>query len=199
MNNSTVESNFSNTVVLLDADDTLIDLLSAWCSWLNQFYGLCVTPDEITDWNIAKFFPMLTVEQVFKPLRLEKFWKTVKPKDEAIKYVKQLVDDGFDVYICTSTDYRNVKLKFEHIIDKYFPFISWQQVIVTGRKQMIKADFLVDDGVHNHEGGDYFKILMSAPHNREYDAEANGMVRSENWKSTYDIIVNQASRHIGGE
>lgn len=198
MDNPTVESNFSNTVVLLDVDDTLIDLLSAWCSWLNRFYGLCVTPDEITDWNIAKFFPMLTVEQVFKPLQLEKFWKTVKPKDEAIKYVKQLVDDGFDVYICTSTDYRNVKLKFEHIIAKYFPFISWQQVIVTSRKQMIKADFLVDDAVHNHEGGDYFKILVSAPHNRGYDAEANGMVRSENWKSTYDIIVNQASRHIGG-
>lgn len=199
MNNSTVESDFSNTVVLLDVDDTLIDLLSAWCSWLNRFYGLCVEPNEITDWNIAKFFPMLTVEQVFKPLQLEKFWKTVKPKDEAIKYVKQLVDDGFDVYICTSTDYRNVKLKFEHIIAKYFPFISWQRVIVTSRKQMIKADFLVDDAVHNHEGGDYFKILMSAPHNRGYDAEANGMVRSENWKSTYDIIVNQASRHIGGD
>lgn len=64
---------------------------------------------------------------------------------------------------------------------------------------MIKADFLIDDGVHNHEGGDYFKILVSAPHNRGYDAEANGMVRSENWKFTYDTIISQAKKIIGVE
>lgn len=188
-----------NITILIDIDDTLIELLPAWCKWLNDLYGLNVKPDEVTDWDGARFFPTLTKEQVFEPLHTDYFWKTVEPKDEAVKYVKQLIDDGFNVYLCTTTDYRNVKPKFEYIILKHFPFISWRQVIVAGRKQMIKADFLIDDGVHNHEGGDYFKILVSAPHNRGYDAEANCMVRSENWKFTYDTVISQAKKIIGVE
>lgn len=188
---------FSNTVVLLDVDDTLIDLLPAWCKCLNQLYGLDVQPEEITEWDISKFFPTLTKKQIFEPLHADGFWATVKPKDGAITYVKQLIDDGFDVYVCTSTDYRNVQPKYEHIIAKHFPFISWEKVIITNKKQMIKADFLVDDGVHNHKGGDYFKVLVSTPHNRSYDAEENGMVRSESWESIYNIIINQAKKIRG--
>lgn len=194
-----MKKTFSDITILIDIDDTIEDLLAAWCRWLNDLYGLNVKPDEVTDWDVAKFFPTLTKEQVFEPLHTDYFWKTVEPKDEAVKYVKQLIDDGFNVYLCTTTDYRNVKPKYEYIILKHFPFIPWRQVIVAGHKQMIKADFLIDDGVHNHEGGDYFKILVSAPHNRWYDAEANGMVRSENWKFTYDTVISQAKKIIGVE
>lgn len=190
---------FSDITILIDIDDTIEDLLAAWCKWLNDLYGLNVKPDEVTDWDVARFFPTLTKEQVFEPLHTDHFWKTVEPKDEAVKYVKQLIDDGFNVYLCTTTDYRNVKPKYEYIILKHFPFISWRQVIVAGRKQMIKADFLIDDGVHNHEGGDYIKILVSAPHNRGYDAKTNGMVRSENWKFTYDTVIRLAKKIIGVE
>jgi hypothetical protein len=42
---------------------------------------------------------------------------------------------------------------------------------------MIRGDVLIDDGIHNLEGGDYKKILFTAAHNRNYDAEANGMIR----------------------
>ena len=194
-----MKKTFSDITILIDIDDTVEDLLGAWCKCLNEKYNLSVHPEEVTDWDIAKFFPTLTKEQVFEPLHTEHFWKTVEPKDEAVKYVKQLIDDGFNVYLCTTTDYRNVKPKFEYIIMKHFPFISWQQVIVAGRKQMIKADFLIDDGVHNQEGGDYIKILVSTPHNRGYDAKANGMVRSENWKFTYDTVISLAKKIIGVE
>lgn len=188
---------FSDITILIDIDDTLIELLPAWCKWLNELYDFNVKLEEVTNWDISKFFPTLTPEEVFEPLYTDYFWKTVKPKDESVKYVKQLIDDGFNVYLCTSTDYKNVRPKFEYVIMKYFPFICWRQIIVACRKQMIKADFLIDDGVHNHESGDYFKILMSAPHNRGYDTEANGIVRSDSWKSAYDTVISQAKKMIG--
>ena len=47
---------------------------------------------------------------------------------------------------------------------------------------------LVDDGVHNHIGGDYLKLLYTAPHNRAYNAEENGMTRVNSWKEVYAII-----------
>ena len=47
---------------------------------------------------------------------------------------------------------------------------------------------LIDDGIHNLEGGEYIKILMTAPHNRSYDAEGNGMIRVNSWKEIEKVI-----------
>ena len=71
---------------------------------------------------------------------------------------------------------------------KYFPFLTWHQVIITSKKQLIRGDVLIDDGVHNLEGGPYVKILMTAPHNRNYDAEANGMIRVSDWGEIETVI-----------
>ena len=51
---------------------------------------------------------------------------------------------------------------------------------------------LIDDGIHNLEGGAYKKILMTAPHNANYNAEANGMIRVRNWKEI-EQVINQMS------
>lgn len=183
-----MKKTFSDITILIDIDDTIEDLLAAWCKWLNDLYGLNVKPDEITEWDMRKFFPNLTKKQVFEPLHNEEFWDLVKPKDGAVEYLKKLIDDGFKVYLCTSTDYRNVKVKFEKVIQKYFPYISWKQVIVASDKQMIRGDFMVDDGIHNLEGGIYRKILMNVPHNKSYNAEENGMFRANNWEQIYSYI-----------
>lgn len=178
----------NNKVVLVDVDDVVVDLLSAWLHFLNNKYDIDVRNDEITDWDISKFFPTLTKEQIFEPLYQDEFWKTVKPKYDAVEYVKRLFDEGYDIYFCTSTDYRNIRVKYESIIKKYFPYIKWSHVIVAYRKQMIKADFLIDDSIHNLENGDYNKLLMSMSHNLNYDAKENGMIRVNNWNEIYKEV-----------
>lgn len=178
----------SDYTILVDIDDVIEDLCGAWVKWLNQKYGTNVKPEEVTDWDVSKFFPTLKREQVFDPLHIEYFWYTIEPKPGAAEYLKKLIDEGYNVYLCTCTDYRNVRPKYEAIISRYFPFIGWNKVIVAHDKQMIRADFLVDDGIHNLEGGDYVKILMTAPHNRGYNASENGMYRVEGWEEIYKII-----------
>lgn len=175
--------------ILIDIDDTISNLCESWCEWLNSMYGTNVRAEDITEWDISSFFPSLTKEEVFEPLHTDSFWETVKPKEDAVTYVKKLFYEGYDVYFCTSTDYRNVRIKYETIVARYFPYINWKKVIVAYDKQMIKADFLVDDGVHNLIGGDYTKILMTAPHNRSYDTRSEGMFRADNWEEVYNIIT----------
>ena len=63
---------------------------------------------------------------------------------------------------------------------------------MTRRKQLIRGDVLIDDGIHNLEGGAYKKILFTAPHNRHYDAEAHGMTRVNNWEEAVRIIDGMA-------
>ena len=178
--------------VLVDMDDTIEELLQAWVQCLNERYELNVNPLDITDWDITLFFPSLSKEEVWCPLYEDKFWETVKPKQDAAKYLHTLQDLGFNIFLCTATNHYTIRSKFENIIKRYFPFISWDQVIITPHKQLIDADILVDDGIHNLIGGKYEKILMSAPHNLKYNAEAMGFQRVNNWKEAFKAITSIA-------
>lgn len=177
--------------ILVDMDDTIEDLLTAWVTHLNTLYGTNVNPDDISQWNIAKAFPALTAEQVYSPINSNAFWYSVKPIEGAADTLKSLLNDGHNIFIVTASAYETVPAKMNAVLFRYFPFLTWENVIITCNKQMIKGDVLVDDGVHNLEGGEYLKILMDAPHNRNYNAEQNGMFRVKNWSEAYALI----SRH----
>lgn len=174
--------------ILVDIDDTIIQLLLAWVYWLNNKYNLNVDYKDINNWIVSSFFPSLTKEQVYEALTQEEIWKSIKPMPEAAEYLKKLIDNGNNIYLVTATDYRNVFPKFEYVIKKYFPFIGWNQVIVTANKQMIKADILIDDAPHNLINGDYVKILFSANHNKNSDIG----IRVHSWEEAYKLIQNIA-------
>lgn len=174
--------------ILIDIDDTIIDLLPTWVEVLNKKAFTNVKYEDIEAWDITKYFPTLTREQIFEPLQTYNFWINVKPKADAVEYVKKLFDEGYELYLCTSTDYRNVKAKYECVIMKYFPYLKWENVIVAHNKSMLKADFLIDDAVHNLQKGDFCKILMTAPHNKKYDAKSNGIIRADDWRIVYEIV-----------
>lgn len=175
-------------VILVDMDDTIENLAEAWVKWLNEKYGTSVSKNDLTNWNVEQFFPGLTRQQVYEPMQIDDFWKTVEPKLDAMEYLNRTVSDGYDVYLCTSTHYANVRAKYEYIVKRYFPYIDWKHVIITYRKQLLMADYLIDDGPHNLIGGRYKKILMTAPHNLDFNAEANDMVRVGNWAEIYELI-----------
>lgn len=175
-------------IILVDMDDTLVNLLDAWIDALNKKYSIEVNSNEIIDWDISKFFPSLTKHQVFEPLFDNDFWNTVKPKEGAVQYLKQLKDDGYKIYICTSTNYKIIKDKMDKVLFKYFDFLSWNDVIITYDKQIVNADFLVDDGIHNLIGGKYKSILMDAPHNRNFNECEFGITRVKTWEEIYTLI-----------
>lgn len=174
--------------VLIDIDDVLGDLCGAWIKWLNDKYGYDVKNSDITEWNMNVFFPELSKEQLYEPLNTYEFWDHIEPKENASSGVMKLILDGYHVYLCTSTSYKNIRAKYENFIMKFFPFIPWDHVIVAKEKQMIKADFLIDDAIHNLVGGDYIKILFTAPHNLCVDTLENGMIRANSWDDVYEII-----------
>ena len=54
---------------------------------------------------------------------------------------------------------------------------------------MIKADFIIDDAIHNLIGGcQRHKILMAMPHNENIDLKSDITYRANNWKSAYQFI-----------
>lgn len=175
-------------VILVDMDDTIEQLLKAWVAGINKKFGTHVSTDEIVSWNVAAAFPDLTIEQVYGIPMEPGFWKSVEPMPDAADVLKELITKGHEVYIVTATPPESIYEKAQEVLFKYFPFITWDHVIVTSHKQMILGDILIDDGIHNLEGGTYRKILMTAPHNKTYDAEQHGMIRVNNWKDITQVI-----------
>ena len=174
--------------ICCDMDDTIERLVPVWCTWLNNKYGLNVDYYGITDWDICKFFPTLTKNEVFEPLWIPEFWDDVKPHTSAQRILCKLIEEGHDVYICTNTHYAIAKEKFDRCLFKHFPFLDRHKLILTSNKQMIKCDILIDDGVHNIIG-DYIGILMNTPYNESFDVNvAPNVVRAYDWYDIYDII-----------
>ena len=126
---------------------------------------------------------------MYAPLFEDDFWDCVKPIDGASETLQKLIADGHKVLIVTTSNYHTLASKMERVLFKYFPFLTWNDVIITSHKQLVNGDVLIDDGTHNLEGGNYFKILMTAQHNKKYDAEANGMLRVETWDEVYSAIT----------
>ena len=172
--------------MLVDMDDTIEDLLVAWLDWLNKKYKLNVQVDDVNEWDMTKHFPTLTKKQIYEPLTIEDFWLTVKPKEDAIEYLNKLNDEGFDIYIVTATDYRNIFWKFKYILIPYFPFIKDDHIITIHNKNLLIADVIVDDNPKNLMGNVNCKILFNANHNKSYKFNT----RADNWEQCYSIIHN---------
>jgi 5'(3')-deoxyribonucleotidase len=174
-------------------DDTIELLLQTWLRRINEACGRNVQPDDVVSWNLEAAYPGLTREQVYGAADAPGFWKDVLPMPGAAEALKHFMDAGHEVYIVTATEAGHVREKMEEVLFKYFPFLSWSQVIITCRKQMIRGDVLIDDGIHNLEGGEYKKILFTAPYNRSYDAEAHGMIRVHNWEEAVRAVDRMAA------
>ncbi|MCL2285601.1 MAG: hypothetical protein FWC32_04465 [Firmicutes bacterium] len=173
--------------ILVDIDDVLNNLLECWVELLNKKYNLNACAQSLKEWNVQAIYPTLTVEEVYRPNYENEIWGMISPRPTSIEYLKKMIDDGHDVVIITAAVYETLPAKMDWLFSA-FPYLSWENVIITRRKQLVKADVMIDDGIHNLEGGDFFKILMDAPNNREYDAAANGMVRVHTIKEAYEVI-----------
>jgi len=180
--------NKKDYIILVDLDDTIEDLLTAWVNYLNKVYDTNVDSEEITDWKISNFFPELTSEQLYEPLVDPELWKTVRPIPGAVKYLRKLIEEGFTVRICTASSPTSYALKMKHFVKRYLPFIDTRlHCLCAHDKQLIKGNILLDDNFENLLGGSYKGILFNRKHNEKYPNPSN-LIRVDSWEEFYNIV-----------
>lgn len=170
--------------ILVDLDHVLVNTGDAWVEVLNERHGTTVKYDDITEWDVSKFFPTLSHDEVYEPLVSGEVWSRVSPVRGARETLEKIIADGHEVYIATASSLETIGKKWNEVIQKYYPMIPYDHVIVAHRKQMIVADVLIDDAPFNLNGGKYFSILFDAPHNRD-DREHT---RAHDWDEVYRVI-----------
>lgn len=174
--------------ILIDMDDTIEYLLADWLKWLNDWYGTNVTEDDVRDYDLTKAFPSLEPAQVYSPLMFHDLWANLKPVPGARYAIERMQNDGHDIYIVTSSNFQTINTKITCVLNRYFPTIDNDHVIIARKKQMIRGDVMIDDAPHNLIGGQYLKIMPTAAHNRDFDAQKYHILRAENWEEIYDIV-----------
>ena len=174
--------------ILIDMDDVLEKLCEAWVDYLNAHFGTHTTMEDVNDWDLCCAFPTLTRDQVYCVALDDAFWGSIQPMPGADEALRKFLAEGHEVYIVTATYYQTLKAKMDDLLFRYFPYLSWENVIITFRKQLIRGDVLIDDGPHNLRGGDYHKILFTANHNRTFDEKSIGAVRADSWDDVCRLI-----------
>lgn len=176
--------------ILIDWDDTIANLCTAWISELNKRHNLNASEKDMCGWDLSNLYPELSKEEIIEPLTEENFWKTITIKQDALDIIPILIEEGYDIYICTATDYRNIQKKVDNLILKYFPCINIHNIICCYNKQMIRGDILIDDYIKNLVHGTYVGLLFSAPHNKVIDATwpYTNIYRVNNWLECYNLI-----------
>lgn len=178
-----------NKIIYIDVDDTIEDLLFAWCTYLNTKYDLYIDPNDAKEWDVTKLFTTLTHKQIYGALYDDELWKSVKPIAGAPKYIKKLMDDGFDVYLATATHAAQFKIKLDEVIFKYFPFIHEDHIITIHNKQLLRGLVLVDDYVENLKNSDYYGILFESYYNKSTDlSNLENVYMVSSWKDCYKKI-----------
>ena len=174
--------------ILVDMDDVLDDLCKVWADTLNKLFEVNVQYEDIIEWDMQKAFPMLSKQEIYWPLGCEWMWERINPLPGAIDTVKKLIKDGHKLVIVTASAPETIEPKLKKFFFRRYPFFTMDDVIIAKQKYLIEGDVLIDDGVHNFDKVRCNKILMTAPHNKNFDAEGNGMRRANNWDEIYKII-----------
>lgn len=87
---------------------------------------------------------------------------TMKGSVEGVKYL----NNKYEVIILSSATEFPLSLSEKELwLNKFFPFIGWQQMVFCGRKDLVKGDIMIDDHPKNLLLFEGRKVLFTQPHN----------------------------------
>lgn len=175
--------------ILCDLDDVMWDLCGHWTDRIANDCGVSVSPNDITEWDMCRFYPTLTREQVYAPLFAPDFFKDMNPIEDARETVGRMLWEGDSFYVVTATHYKTVGAKIEEML-RLFPMLSKNDVFITPMKERIFGDILIDDSVENvmkfaRTGRP--AILFTRPHNKNKEVP-HGACRCDTWRQIYRVI-----------
>ena len=174
--------------LIIDCDDVLLDLNSRVLQVFNEENGTDYTEDIFTDFDIYKCLPFELAEKYTALWLREDIWRSLSPVYHAQWGMKKLIDDGFEVFVATSTHYSNFVWKIE-LLQAYFPFIDSSKIICIKDKSLLHGDIMVDDCTANLISNLYcHRICLEKSWNQNVHDEAYGIHRCKTWDEIIDTI-----------
>lgn len=174
--------------LLVDLDDTMEDLIPRLVSALNYKFSKEYTSSDITEWDLSKFYPGITNEDLIEAMSRSDFWELIDEKPQACEFIYKLKRDGHDIKVVTASHYSVLEKKMDLMFFRLFPFLTWDDVIITKDKRRVTGDVLIDDNPNFLNGFNGIRLLMDASHNRSHVVDSINTIRVHDWHEIYDIV-----------
>lgn len=164
-------------IIAIDMDEVLADTLGALIDTVNERLDLGITYDQLDGQKLRHAMPehdgLLT-----EILREPGFFRSLEVLPDAREVVEQLTHQ-YDVYIATAA--MDVPTSFHEKYEwlrEHFPFLDPQHFVFCGVKNIVNADYLIDDNPRQLSRFEGKPIMFDAPHNVHEDR----FIRLNNWK-----------------
>jgi 5'(3')-deoxyribonucleotidase/uncharacterized protein with PQ loop repeat len=179
--------------VAVDMDEVIADALARHLSLYNRATGENLTPQRIAEVGLEAAIPEKH-RPVFDRLPHEDGFfddlGLIPNAQEALRVLSQ----EFDVFITSAAmDVpRSFDAKFRWMREN-FPFIPTSNLVFCGDKQIIDADYLVDDRSRHFTRFRGTGILFTAPHN----AREKAQLRANDWNEVLAILCGNRQSAFG--
>ena len=173
------------TRVAVDMDEVIADALTRHLSLYNRATGENVTPELIRRAGLEAAIP-LKYRPVFERLPHEDgFFENLSVIANSQRAL-QILSSEFEVFITSAAMEvpRSFDAKFRWLRE-HFPFIPTSNIVFCGDKEIIEADYLIDDRSRHFAGFRGTGILFTAPHNTREHAR----LRANNWDEVLAILM----------
>lgn len=177
--------------VAVDLDGVIWDLLTPWLKLYNDVFDDDLTPEKIETYSLWKY-TKCEREDMFYLLERNDIWSQITIEDKQLEALRRLMNnERIDFIIVTATNYKVALNKF-HRLYELLPELREDQLVITSRKDLIRADFLIDDWEDNlkHIAADKHgtAILITQPYNATFPNTQYGILRTDNLLNAVEII-----------
>jgi 5'-nucleotidase len=165
-------------------DEVIADPMGEMIRWYNDQYG--TQPDKtkmIGSW--LKGFPEEHQPLILDRIKSPGFFRHLPVMDDSVDVLRRL-NERYEVFIVSAAmEFPNsLKDKYDWLME-HFPFFTWKQIALTGSKDLVFGDFMIDDHVKNLKGFKGKPYLYTSTHN----LTVTGYDRIDNWKEAADIFL----------
>lgn len=175
----------SRKKIAIDMDEVLADTLGAIIDGVNERANLGITVESLNGQKLKHVIPEHD-GLVTEILREPGFFRHLKVMPNAQEVVEKL-NEHYDVYIATAamdvpTSFHD---KYEWLLE-HFPFLDPQHFVFCGRKNIINADYLIDDNPRHLAIFEGESIMYTAVHNMNH----HEYKRVNGWKDVEALFLN---------
>lgn len=175
----------SRKKIAIDMDEVLADTLGAIIDGVNERANLGITVESLNGQKLKHVIPEHD-GLVTEILREPGFFRHLKVMPNAQEVVEKL-NEHYDVYIATAamdvpTSFHD---KYEWLLE-HFPFLDPQHFGFCGRKNIINADYLIDDNPRQLAIFEGESIMYTAVHNMNH----HEYKRVNGWKDVEALFLN---------
>ncbi|MEO8108917.1 MAG: 5'(3')-deoxyribonucleotidase [Ginsengibacter sp.] len=166
----------------IDMDGVLADVYGQFIKMHAEEFGKELLLPDLEGKTESEAFPSL-----LKHVNSKGFFRDAPLIEGCQEYIKRL-NEKYKVFIVSAAmEFPGSLTEKQLWLNEHFPFITWQQMVFCGSKEIINCDIMIDDHFKNL---DYFSgdtILFTQPHNKFADTKHHKRVN--NWEEVNLLLM----------